>query len=169
MKTRAHGILLFFLVVLPACASLGGLGGVLQPPRLEAAAERTAEIRLLAPSPERPFGGASIRLWAEVENPNPFGLVLSALSGTLALEGTRAAEVDFPLGVPLPAAQDTVIPLDIAVNFADLPGLADVVSRAVTNGSVAYQMNGTIAVDAGLLGQPTFGPTALLQGSIRTR
>ncbi|HET8655226.1 MAG TPA: hypothetical protein VFL93_06905 [Longimicrobiaceae bacterium] len=60
-------------------------------------------------------------------------------------------------------------PLDVAVSFSDLPRLATLLSQAVSRGSVDYQLRGTVAVDAGLLGQPTFGPMPLFGGSIRTR
>ena len=155
-------------VVLGACAGIG-LGDVLQPPRFSVAEGRQAELRLLAPSSSRPIGGAAIRLWARVHNPNSLGLSLTKLEGTLALEGTKAADVDFPLGVPLLAGQDTVIPLDINISFSDLPGLADVATRLLTRSSVGYQLDGTIGVNAGPLGQPRFGPTTLLNGTLSIR
>jgi hypothetical protein len=61
------------------------------------------------------------------------------------------------------------VPLDIAISFADLPGLGNVLNRAVSAGTVGYRLDGTMTLDAGLLGQPSFGPSNLLQGSIRTR
>jgi hypothetical protein len=151
-----------------ACAGLG-LGDVVQAPRFTVAEGRTAELRLVGPSVQNPLGGAAIRLWTRVENPNAFGLALAALQGTLALEGTRAANVDFPLGVPLLARADTVIPLDITIGFSDLPGLADVAARLVTRSTVAYQLDGTVTVDAGALGQPKFGPSTLLRGDLVVR
>jgi hypothetical protein len=77
--------------------------------------------------------------------------------------------VDFPLGLPLLAGQDTVIPLDINVSFSDLPGLADVAVRLATRSSVNYQLNGTVAVNAGPLGTPRFGPSTLLNGTLSIR
>ena len=154
--------------ILSACAAIG-LGNVLQAPRFSVASGRNAELRLAAPSLQSPLGGATIRLWAHVQNPNPFGLALAALEGSLALEGTRAANVNFPLGVPLLASQDTIIPLDITVRFSDLPGLANLASRLLTQSSVNYQLDGTVTVDAGLLGQPRFGPSTLLNGNMVIR
>jgi hypothetical protein len=151
-----------------ACAGLG-LGDLIRPPQFSVANGRQAELRLIGPSSGRPLGGASVRLWARVENPNSLGLTLSAVQGSLSLEGTRAADVDFPLGLPLSAGQDTVIPLDINISFSDLPGLADVAARLVTRSSVNYQLNGTLAVNAGPLGNPRFGPTTLLNGSLAIR
>lgn len=154
----------------PACASLGALAAAVQAPQFAIAPGQQAEIRLLGPSFDRPLGGASIRLYAEVTNPNPFSVVLSQLAGNLFLEGNRAAEVSFPLGLPLPVSGDTVIPLDIALSFADVPNLADVVTRAVSgDGGVGYELNGTATLDAGVLGQPTFGPMTLLDGVLSTR
>lgn len=151
------------VLVVAGCAGLG-LESVIQPPRFQQADGRQTELRLLAPSTSRPLGGASLRIWARVENPNAFGLTLGVLAGNLFLEGTRAADVNFPLGLPLLAGADTIIPLDVNLSFSDLPGLADVVQRAVTRNSVAYRVDGTIGVDAGPLGQPTLGPTTWLRG-----
>ena len=154
--------------IIGACAGLG-LGDLIQPPQFSVADGRQAELRLIGPSSGRPLGGASVRLWANVKNPNSLGVSLTALQGSLALEGTKAADVDFPLGVPLLAGQDTVIPLDINISFSDLPGLADVAGRLLTRSSVNYSLNGTVAVNAGPLGNPRFGPTTLLNGSLAIR
>jgi hypothetical protein len=162
-------LLLSLAALLPGCASLGSLAQALQAPRFEIAPGQQAQLTLLAPSAQRPLGGASIRLWAQVTNPNPLGLTLSRLAGGLALEGIDAASVDFPLGLPLPASGSTVVPLDIAISFSDVPRLAQLIPRAVTGGAVAYRLNGTATLDAGVLGQPSFGPMTLLQGSIQTR
>jgi hypothetical protein len=157
------------LPLVAGCSALGALSQALQAPRFAVAQGQQPQIQLLGPSVQRPLGGVSVRLWADVENPNPVGLVLSTLRGNLALEGVRAADVSFPLGLPLAAAQDTVIPLDISVGFSELPRLAGIVQTALTRGTIAYRLDGTLGVDAGLLGQPSFGPMTLLQGSIQTR
>jgi len=153
-------------VLLGSCASLGQ---VIQPPRFDVAPGRQAELRILPPSAGRPLGALAIRLWAEVGNPNPFGTTLTALRGELALEGTRAAAIDFPLGLPLLAAQDTIVPFDITINPSDIPALAPIVARAAGGQSVGYELVGTVTVDAGLLGQPSFGPSSLLRGSVQAR
>lgn len=153
-------------VLLTGCASLG-LNSVVQPPRFATVEGQPAELRLLGPSTSRPLGGATIRLWARVQNPNPFGLTLAALAGNLFLEGTRAAEVRFPLGLPLLAGGDTIVPLDVNVSFADVPDLADVAQRIFSQNRVAYRLDGTVTVDAAPLGQPSFGPSTWLQGETR--
>lgn len=110
-----------------------------------------------------------MRLNALVENPNPVGITLVALAGTLDLEGHEAADVDFPLGVPLDPGQATVVPLDISVGFANLPLLANALGGAVSEGRVDYALRGRVSVDAGLLGQPVFGPMTFLSGTVAAR
>lgn len=154
---------------MPACATLEGLRQFVQPPRFSEADEQPAEVRFEPPSARRPLGGAAIRLYTEVTNPNPFGLTLQTLVGTLYLDENRAADAEFPLGLPLNAGQRTVVPLDLAINFSDLPGLADVIRRAARNEPVAYRLEGTIGVNAGTLGQPVFGPMTWLRGELRVQ
>jgi hypothetical protein len=149
------------VLLLQACASLsslGNLGGLIQPPRFEQVPDQPAEIRLVG------MTGAGVRLWTRVSNPNPFGLRLGTLKGTLFLEDTRAADADFPLGLPLAAGGDSVIPIDISISFADLPGLSGVARRVLARQPLPYRLDGTIGVDAGRLGQPLFGPMTLLRG-----
>jgi hypothetical protein len=149
------------------CAALNELGALVQPPKFEEARDQPAEIRLLGPRSGLPVGGAGIRLWTTVTNPNAFGFTLGTLKGTLFLEESRAASVDFPLGLPLQAGAETTIPIDLSVSFSDIPGLADVVRRAANRQPLAYRLDGTIGVDAGRLGQPIFGPMTLLRGDMR--
>ena len=157
------------LLVLGAggCAALEGLRGLVQAPRFEQEPGRQAEIRLLGPSSSLPAGGAGVRIWTRVSNPNPFGLTLGTLRGTLHLEDSRAADVDFPLGLPLRAQQESTVPIDLSISFSDIPGLANVVRRAISREPLAYHLEGTIGVDAGQLGQPTFGPMTVLRGELR--
>jgi hypothetical protein len=148
------------------CAHLEQLRALVQPPRFEQARDRDPEIRLIGPRSDLPLGGAGIRLWTTVTNPNAFGLTLGTLKGTLFLEGIHAADADFPLGLPLQAGEGSTIPIDLSVSFADLPGLADVIRRAANRQPLAYRLDGTIGVDAGPLGQPVFGPLTLLSGDL---
>ena len=152
--------------MVPACASLEGLRAFIQPPGFKQT-DQPAEVRLAGPSMSRPFGGATVRIWTEVSNPNPFGFTLGTLDGTLFLEGTRAAAAAFPLGLPLGAGQRSVVPLELSISFSDLPGLADVIRRAARRESVEYRLDGTIGVDAGKLGQPVFGPMTLVRGDLQ--
>ena len=171
MKTTTHaarrlrrGALLALAVLLPGCATLGQ---VIQPLGFQVDRSQQPQLRLAGPSAGRPLGGASLRIYARVSNPNPVGLTLSRITGGLLLEGTQAARVDFPLGLPLQAGQETVIPLDIGISFSELPGLANVAQRALRGEQIRYQLDGTFSLDAGLLGQPSFGPATLLQGEVR--
>jgi hypothetical protein len=155
------------LLVSTGCATLEGLRGLVQAPRFEEAPGQPAEIRLLGPSVSQPLGGAGVRIYTRVTNPNSFGLTLGTLRGTLHLENTRAADVDFPLGLPLLAGEESVVPIDLSISFSDLPGLADVIRQTIAREPLAYRLEGTIGVDAGRLGHPTFGPMTLLSGEMR--
>ena len=155
------------IVAAAGCATLGPLAQIVQPPTFRQADNQPAEIRLIAPSLRQPTGGAGVRIWLEVTNPNAFGFTLSRLSATLALQGTRAATGEFPLGLPLTARQQSVVPIDLYIDFADVPGLASVVRQVATRGSIDYQLDGTVGIDAGRLGTPTFGPMLLTRGELR--
>ena len=152
--------------VTAGCAAVTSLSQLIQPPRFEQA-DQPADLRFIAPSLSNPAGGAGVTLWIRVTNPNPFGFTLSTLDTTLLLEGQQAATGNFPLGLPLGAAQESVIPIDLTISFADLPGLANVVRRAVSDQPVGFQLDGTVGIDAGRFGQPTFGPMLLVRGEIQ--
>ena len=152
-----------------ACANLGNLQQIIQPPRFEQAAGQPAEIRLLGPSANSPVGGAGVRIWLSVTNPNPFGFTLSTLNTSLTLEGNHAATGDFPLGLPLTAGQQTIVPLDLSISLADVPGLSRTLGRLAVGGTAAYQLDGTIGIDAGRFGAPTFGPMRLTTGELQVR
>ncbi len=164
---RGLAIVVVVALSVAGCAELQQLRAFVQPPQFEEAPDMVPSIRLLGPGSGRPLGGATVRLWARVTNPNPFTLTLGTLQGTLYLEDQRAADASFPLGLPLAARGDTTIPIDLSLSFSDLPALADSVRRAVSRQPLAYRLEGTIGVDAGRLGQPIFGPLTLLRGNIR--
>ena len=163
---RRTALLSVMTMSLSGCAGMG-LQNVLQAPTFNVENSQQAQFRLLGPSAQNPLGGAAVRLYARVGNPNPVGLTLTRLVGQLQLEGSNAARVDFPLGVPLQAGGETVVPIDIAIDFNDLPGLANVARNALTGQGSRSSLHGTVGVDAGLLGQPSFGPMNLLEGSMR--
>jgi hypothetical protein len=163
--TRLIGVMLAFATT--GCATLGPLAQIVQPPRFRQADNQPAQIRLIAPSLRNPTGGAGVRVWLEVTNPNSFGFTLSTVNATLALQGTRAATGDFPLGLPLRAGEQSVVPLDLTVSFADVPGLASVARQAASGGAIDYALDGTVGVEAGRLGRPTFGPMPLTRGELR--
>lgn len=151
----------------PACATIGL--GPIQPLSFEEADERGSELRLLPPSTSHPLGGAALRIWTRVRNPNSFGLTLTEVAGDLTLEGADALAVDFPLGLPLAAFQDTLVPLDVSIGFEDVPGLAGIAGTVIRGDALDYRLDGTFSVDAGSLGSPRFGPWTLLEGEVRIR
>lgn len=75
---RRHYLALTPLIMLAvvSCASLG-LENVIQPPRFGEVDGRTAQLRLLLPSTDQPAGGAAVRLWTRVTNPNALSLTLA--------------------------------------------------------------------------------------------
>ena len=150
----------------PGCATLGALVGV-RPPRFDSVPGRPAELRILGPSRTHPSAGGGPDLDARLENPNPFSLTLSTLSGRLLFEDVEAADVDLPLALPLVWGEAQVIPLEISIGFDNVPRLARVLGDAGLGSPLGYRLEGTVGVDAGRLGQPTFGPLTLLQGDLR--
>ena len=159
-------LLLGAISLSPGCAAVTSLAQLIQPPRFEHA-DQPADLRLIGPSLSQPAGGAGVTLWIRITNPNPFGFTLSTLDTTLLLEGQHAATGNSPLGLPLGAGQESVVPIDLTISFADLPGLANVLRRAASGQPLGYQLDGTVGVDAGRFGQPTFGPMLLVRGEIQ--
>jgi hypothetical protein len=153
-------------LVASSCATLGPLGSLVQPPRFAEARDQPAEVRIVPPTAGNALGGATVRLWTRVSNPNPFGFTLTSLEGTLYLEDTRAATSNFPLGLPLAAGADTVIPIEFIVSFADLPNLVGVVRRAASREPVGYRFEGTVGIDAGRFGSPVLGPMTFMRGTL---
>lgn len=156
-------------LTLTGCASLEGLRALIQPPRFQQASGQPSEIRLSPIQPGRALGAATVRIWTDVTNPNPFGFTLSTVHATLMLDDVEAADADFPLGLPLQARQTETIPFDLTVSFANVPRLATVIRQAASGGALSYRLEGTIGVDAGRFGQPTFGPLTLVSGDLRAR
>jgi hypothetical protein len=152
--------------MLSACATLGPLASLVQAPRFSEARDQPAEVRLRPPTAGNALGGASITLWTRVSNPNPFGFTLNSLNGTLYLDDTRAATSDFPLGLPLAAGGETVIPIEFAISFADIPNLVTVVRRVAEKEPIAYRFEGTVGVDAGRFGSPVLGPMTFMRGTL---
>lgn len=169
MSRMRRAALIVLLAGTAGCATLEQLRALVQAPRFEEAEGQRAEIRLVGPGAGRPLGGAAVRIWTKVTNPNAFGITLGTLSGTLFLEGNRAATADFPLGLPLTAGEEHVVPIDLTISFSDLPGLANTLRRAAGSEAIPYTLDGTIGVEAGRLGRPVFGPMTLVRGDLRVR
>ncbi|HEU5255562.1 MAG TPA: LEA type 2 family protein [Vicinamibacterales bacterium] len=162
-------LLISAIITSAACAGFGGLQQIIRPPRFEQATGQRAEIRLLGPSTRSPLGGAGVRIWLQITNPNPFGFTLSTIDADLILEGNHAATGNFPLGLPLTAGQETVVPLDLSISFADVPALSRSIGRLATGGTASYQLDGTVGIEAGRFGKPTFGPMTLTTGQLQVR
>ena len=163
---RRGALLLALLAFISGCASLGALAAALSAPTFAVDQSQQPQLRLLGPGAGHPAGGAALRLYARVNNPNPIALTLSTLAGALELEGRQAANVNFPLGVPLAARGQTVVPLDVTVSFSDVPALGSILLNAVTGRAVQYRLNGTVGVNTGVFGPQNFGPMTLLSGSV---
>jgi late embryogenesis abundant protein len=166
MRARFMAAVAVLALAQAGCATMGSLGSVIQPVRFEAADDRGSEIRLVGPRSGQPLGGAAVRLWTRVRNPNPFGLTLSTLRATLMLEDTRAADGDFPLGLPLRGGEDTVVPLDLSISFSDVPALASLLKRSSAGQPMRYRVEGSFGVEVGRFGSPTFGPMTLFSGEM---
>ena len=158
---RRLSLVLTLAAICSGCAALQQLSAFVQPPHFEQEDGQPSAIRLNGTS------GAAVRIWTRVSNPNGFGLTLGTLRGSLRLEGSHAATVDFPFGLPLPARGEEVVPIDISVNFRDIPGLGSAISRAVTRQPIEFELEGTIGVSAGGFGEQTVGPMTFLRGELR--
>ena len=154
-------------LVAAGCSALTSLGIV--PLRFSEPPGSHPEFRILSPAPDRPIGGAALRLFARVENPNRVGLTLRQITGDLQIEDAEAIAVDFPLGLPLTALQDTIIPLDVIIPFDRVPRLAGIARAALAGDPLDYRLTGSFSVDAGNLGSPRFGPLTLLTGQFQVR
>ena len=165
MQPRLAVVLVSILCT--ACASLDGFRAFIQPPRFSQADDRPSEIQLTGPTVSAPSGGATIRLWTTVSNPNRFGVTLGTLRATLHLESSPAATIDFPMGLPLQPEGQADVPIDLFVSFQDIPGLSQAITRVVSRQPIAYELEGTIGVSAGAFGEPVFGPMTLLRGTLR--
>ena len=146
---------------MPGCTALQQLQNFIQPPRFEQDDQSRSEIRLQG------INGAAVRIWTRVSNPNSFGVTLGTLQGTLHLEGSRAATVDFPLGLPLQPRAEQVVPIDISVDFRDVPGLGQAITRAIARQPIAFEIEGTVGISAGRLGEQRLGPMTWLRGELR--
>jgi Late embryogenesis abundant protein len=167
MRARLY-IVAAVIAAAEACATFPRVGALIQPVRFESADDRGSEIRFVGPRAGQPLGGAAVRLWTRVNNPNPFGLTLSTLRATLYLEGNRAAEGEFPLGLPLQARDEVEVPLDLSISFSDVPALGSMIGRGLGS-PVRYRVDGAFAVEVGQFGSPTFGPMTLFSGELRGR
>lgn len=165
---RSPGALLFALSVSAAagCASLAGTLG-LAAPSFQRVEDRPATLEVLGPSLVRLEPAARVTVWAAVRNPNDVGITLSELNGWLVLEGEEVAAVDLPLGLPLEARADTIVPLRISFDLSSLERLGGAAEAVLTRRALDYALEGRLGVDAGPLGRPVFGPRTWISGTLR--
>jgi hypothetical protein len=162
---RAGGVAIVLTLAAAGCASVAGLLGISEP-RFAVASGRSSTLRLGGPSIQHPRGSATVRVWTQVSNPNSFGLTLTTLDGTLAFEGEDLVDVELPIGLPMVALADTVIPLDLTFGFESFSALGNVAMTLFTRDQLSYELKGTLGVSAGPLGEPTFGPRTWLRGEV---
>jgi LEA14-like dessication related protein len=164
----AHAGVLLSTLVLSACAGLQNLLNI-ESPRFELVTDRESGLTIdpISVLTDEPF--VVLRVWARVINPNSFGLTLSRLEGDVFLEGREMAEVDLPFGLPLQAARDTIIPVELRFGIPSLSSLGGLGQALLARRPVRYRLDGVIGVDAGALGEPTFGPRTWLQGEVDVR
>src|SRR5687768_13789773 len=86
VRHLAFVLLLGTVMTASGCAALEQLRALVQAPKFEEADGQPAEIRILPPGSGGPLGGAGVRIWTKVTNPNSFGIRLGTLAGTLFLE-----------------------------------------------------------------------------------
>ena len=84
------------ILTLSGCASLGPLGRVILPLRFSEVPGERSTIRLVGPNARQPLGGAALRLWTRVHNPNPVGLTLSTLRAEVSLTALARPPATFP-------------------------------------------------------------------------
>ena len=108
----------------------------------------------------------ALRLWTRISNPNPVGITLSTLRADVSFDGTRAATFRWGSRSRRAAGGESDVPLDLSIDFADLPGLADVLRRTIATQQVPYEVHGSFSIEAGALGRPSFGPLRLFQGRL---
>jgi hypothetical protein len=108
---------------------------------------RSATLARLEP-PGVGGGAAVVQLELSVRNPNPVGLRLAALDGELILGGRRVAAGRFPAGVSVPARGAGRLTLEIAAPLTGAPHLAGQMARLLAGESVAYRLDGAVAVEA---------------------
>jgi hypothetical protein len=162
---RARGVAILLTLAAAGCASVASLLGISEP-RFAVASGRASTLRLGGPSIQHPRGSATVRVWTQVSNPNSFGLTLTTLDGTLAFEGEDLVDVALPIGLPMVALADTVIPLDLTFGFESFSALGNVAMSLFTRDQLSYELKGTLGVSAGPLGEPTFGPRTWLRGEV---
>jgi hypothetical protein len=146
-----------------ACASVSGTSSMVQAPRFREASDRRAQLSLSSTDAPR---AATLRVFAQVRNPNSTKLKVAKVKGSLFLEGQQAADVDLPLELELKPRETAVVPFDVTVPLDKAPSLAQTLARSAEGPAVGYRVDGTLDVETAQ-GEPMFGPLTLLEGEAR--
>lgn len=160
-----------FLLLAVAALTLGACA-VVTPERavrnleFEFVAEGSGLRRLDLPGIGGGSPSATVRIRTRVSNPNPLALRLTGLEFDLYVNANRAASGSFAGGVDLPARGQTVLDLDVTVGLAEATRLVSDLAAAARGQRTAYRLDGTVSVDAGPLGRPSFGPLTIVTGTV---
>lgn len=107
---------------------------------------------------------ANLTMKLRVYNPNAYAVRLVRAHGRFVLDGSDVGSVELP-NIDLPARgeaqQDAHV--SIPVSFSTVAPFL----RVARGESVSYRIDGSFVLDAGIFGQPPFGPYTLAQGVIR--
>jgi LEA14-like dessication related protein len=148
-----------------ACASINNGGSLVHAPRFREADDQRAQLSFSSSESPRT---ATLRVFAEVRNPNSTKLKLSKVKGSLFLDGQKAGEVDLELDLDMKPRQETAVPFDVEVPLDKAPALAQTLARSAEGPAVGYRVDGSMSVETDQ-GQPVFGPLTLLEGEARVR
>ncbi len=132
IRSVQAGILLGALLALAACATLRRFRFV----------EPTVSLRTVQVTGLNLTGG-SLRLWLDVENPNPYQLRGTEFQATVDLEGTPFGEL--LRTEPLAIAADTTTTVDVDLRFT-WEGVGAAARGAFEKGNIDYVLRGRFKV-----------------------
>lgn len=161
---RSHfSLLLAGSLALMAAVACAPGARVVSPPtfRLDAAASGFVSID----PPGVGDGTALFRVALIAENPNPIGVKLASLDGSLFFREVRAAAVSFRGGIDLPGYGSAQLLLDVRVPLGAAPALLDALAALVGGSPVRYRVEAAVGIE--LLGTVQRFPSfTLAQGEL---
>ncbi|HUX14523.1 MAG TPA: LEA type 2 family protein [Spirochaetia bacterium] len=135
------GVALFIVAGVPGCASLKGLGNLVEKPRAQVT---KAEVEKLN------FEGAQIGVDVKITNPNAIGVSLSGFSYAFAVNGVSFITGDFTQGFSIAANGDSTVHVPVAFVYQKL--ISSIASLAGRN-EAAYRIDLKFAFDVPVLGK----------------
>ncbi len=160
---QLHRFLLPLVLSALLVACVPGAAPVLGAPTFRLLNEGSGALRF-----DLAAGGPTLttRWRLEVANPNPIGLRLAGLEGSLALADALDVDLRFVGGVDLPARGVAELALDVSVPVSDAAAVIAVARALVAGAPVAYRIDAAVAIEA--FGVPTrFPRTTLVAGEVR--